>query len=591
MAGENVVLSAPTSFGKSAIIHGIIASKKFHNIVIVVPTLALIDETRRKMARHQGYRVITQNSQRKGERNIFVLTPERVNERGDLGDTDFFIVDEFYKLGTRFRSDDRSTTLNLAFYKLWKTGAQFYMLGPSIDAISAGFTDSFRCKFLRMNYTTVVTDVEKITVAASQREAALLELLAKVRGPTIIYCSSPNSANDLARRLVEERQEKQVDELTDLADWLGEQYHPDWSLVKALRRGIGIHHGRIPRALAQAQIRLFDAGLLDFIICTSTMIEGVNTAAKNVIIWDNTLNREELDFFTFSNIKGRTGRMFRHFVGRVYVFDEPPQHQADLEVDIPVHEQNNTTPLELLMQMDEEDLKEESVARVADIPDHPIVTLDFARRFKDIDPMALHALADELLGLTGPAWARLVWNRFPTKEQLQRVTELMWEHLPSGRGGGVRSWKELASAINQARASRSLGKMVAWRLENFDGPTDDVIENTLDQYRTWVTFRFPRFLRVIDGLQREVARQRNRPAGDYRFFAAQLETFFLPTGVFALDEYGVPVQLAAKLSPIFHQPQDVDAVLSDLRRMNVEGLSLHPAERRMLEFAREGLGE
>ena len=47
LRGENVVLSAPTSFGKSLIIDSIIASQQHSNIFIIVPTIALIDETAR----------------------------------------------------------------------------------------------------------------------------------------------------------------------------------------------------------------------------------------------------------------------------------------------------------------------------------------------------------------------------------------------------------------------------------------------------------------------------------------------------------------------------------------------------------------
>src|SRR5690606_11742605 len=39
MRGENVVLSAPTSFGKSLLIDAIVASGQYQQIVIVVPTL------------------------------------------------------------------------------------------------------------------------------------------------------------------------------------------------------------------------------------------------------------------------------------------------------------------------------------------------------------------------------------------------------------------------------------------------------------------------------------------------------------------------------------------------------------------------
>jgi replicative superfamily II helicase len=45
---KNVIASAPTSFGKSLLIEEIVASKKYKNIIIIQPTLALLDETRKK---------------------------------------------------------------------------------------------------------------------------------------------------------------------------------------------------------------------------------------------------------------------------------------------------------------------------------------------------------------------------------------------------------------------------------------------------------------------------------------------------------------------------------------------------------------
>lgn len=79
--GKNIVLSAPTSFGKSKIIDGVIAAKKFQNIVVVVPTLALIDETRKRLTKQFStiYTIIGHPSQMpvEGGSNIFVFTPER----------------------------------------------------------------------------------------------------------------------------------------------------------------------------------------------------------------------------------------------------------------------------------------------------------------------------------------------------------------------------------------------------------------------------------------------------------------------------------------------------------------------------------
>ena len=47
--GKSLVLSAPTSFGKSVLIHAFIAEKKPSCVVVVVPTIALLDQFRRRL--------------------------------------------------------------------------------------------------------------------------------------------------------------------------------------------------------------------------------------------------------------------------------------------------------------------------------------------------------------------------------------------------------------------------------------------------------------------------------------------------------------------------------------------------------------
>ena len=72
--------------------------------------------------------------------------------------------------------------------------------------------------------------------------------------------------------------------------------------------------------IGAAIIDYFNEGKLKYIFCTSTIIEGVNTSAKNVVIFDEKKGTNELDFFDYSNIKGRSGRMMEHYVGKVYNF-------------------------------------------------------------------------------------------------------------------------------------------------------------------------------------------------------------------------------------------------------------------------------
>ncbi|HBI7520152.1 TPA: DEAD/DEAH box helicase, partial [Escherichia coli] len=61
---QNVIASAPTSFGKSLLIEEIVASKKYQNIIIIQPTLALLDETRKRISKyHNDYKLIVRTSQ------------------------------------------------------------------------------------------------------------------------------------------------------------------------------------------------------------------------------------------------------------------------------------------------------------------------------------------------------------------------------------------------------------------------------------------------------------------------------------------------------------------------------------------------
>ena len=62
--GENIILSAPTSFGKSLIIDALIDTGKYRRIALAVPTIALIDETRKRLSRFSAdYKIVTHASQ------------------------------------------------------------------------------------------------------------------------------------------------------------------------------------------------------------------------------------------------------------------------------------------------------------------------------------------------------------------------------------------------------------------------------------------------------------------------------------------------------------------------------------------------
>lgn len=130
-AGENVILSAPTSFGKSLLVDALLATDVYKRIAIVLPTIALLDEFRRRFKKRfsDKFKIIMHQSDiSTDEPTIFLGTQERLIHRADLGMLDLTVVDEFYKLDPA-RRDERSVTLNAAVYRLLKKSKQFFSLG------------------------------------------------------------------------------------------------------------------------------------------------------------------------------------------------------------------------------------------------------------------------------------------------------------------------------------------------------------------------------------------------------------------------------------------------------------------------------
>ena len=77
--GTNLAVSAPTSFGKSLIIDAYIAIQKPTNVLILVPTIALTDETRRRFSKKFSaeYKIVTTSDVELGEKNILIFPQER----------------------------------------------------------------------------------------------------------------------------------------------------------------------------------------------------------------------------------------------------------------------------------------------------------------------------------------------------------------------------------------------------------------------------------------------------------------------------------------------------------------------------------
>lgn len=586
--GESVVLSAPTSFGKSLIIDAVIASGRYRNILIVVPTIALIDETRRRLtARFRDrYKVITHHSQTPGERNITIATQERVLQ-GELPEgLDFFVIDEFYKLSPGNDDDDRWPLLNQVFYRLAKKVKHFYLLGPNVLGISQECETQLRFHTFIERYHTVVSQLHPVGGPGDEFER-LLGLCKDLTDPTIIFCRSVPRVMEVARRLSAADLGQSNEVCREAADWVAAHYHPDWHFVSALRQGIGVHHSRIPRALSQFIVRAFNDGHLRFLACTSTLIEGVNTKAKNIVIFDDRINRKQIDLFTFNNIRGRAGRMRQHFIGHVYLFHPEPAQELPL-VQVPAYSQSEDAPDSLLIQLDEADLSERSKTRIGKYLSQNFVDYATLQANNGLDPERQLAMAREIAAQPRAFQRVLRWSGFPTYDQVEGVSELLWKHFEGGSlaSRSVFSARQLAFKINALRSAPTVKQMIASEMVRERDP-DVAVQRVLDFLRLWAEFHFPRLLRGLDRIQKDVFRRANLPAGDYEFFASKVESLFLEPEITALDEYGVPLEVARKLSTRLRGDGSLDQTLQRLRALDLDTARLAPFERRLVEDAQK----
>ncbi|HST63182.1 MAG TPA: hypothetical protein VLK84_31015, partial [Longimicrobium sp.] len=68
-------------------------------------------------------------------------------------------------------------------------------------------------------------------------------------------------------------------------------------------------------------------------------------------------------------------------------------------------------------------------------------------------------------------------------------------------------------------------------------------------------------------------------------FANQIENYFLPAGIAALDEYGIPLQVGSKLRPLLGDSSELDLSLEALKNIDFASLELSPFEREVVADA------
>lgn len=544
LAGNSVILSAPTSFGKSLLIDTLITAKQPRTVVACVPTIALLDEFRRRMRRKfPDYQVISTSAKPRDEnrRAIIIGTQERLRERRDLQEVDLFVLDEFYKLDLS-RGDTRSISLNALLGSVGRRAKQIYLLGPSIDEVPDRETFREDIHFHKTSYSPVTADIILRTDVGASVPNLIKDLKKERDSSNLVYIKSPPASWQLGYELLKRRKKRGGSFLEGFGEWLLETYHPEWILGHTLKKGIGIHHGRVPRSVAHLLVELFNREELKILLCTSSMIEGVNTSAECVFIFDRKINTKKLDRFTFDNIKGRAGRLRKHAIGKIYLYDAPPETTV-LEVDIPLFGDQSRYTNELLFQIEPEYLNREALARRQQVVSSSNLPPEIIERWSEFGVESLDNLAEAFAMEALARNKKVIWDGFPKFEELVEVFGLAWSHLKFARHG-LRSPRQaayFAMALYHNRYSmRGYFDQLVQEKGLAAQPQIDLCFNFLRA----AEYTLPQVLRALDDVATNILP--DQPI-DYSAFAQMLQNHFLPEGYRALDELGVPIAITNKI--------------------------------------------
>ena len=385
---QKLFLSAPTSFGKTFLLKQIIYNnyKKYNNIVIVLPTVALLMEVTEDLnlflKQSKLFYHIHNSIYRDleiSEKNIFVLTPERVLRMlaifPDIT-VDFFFYDEIYKIDEDITvecDDDspnnislednsyqnerttnhRACAFRLALYYLLEKSNACYISGPfiKIDKLKSGFKNmllrygigtmeihfeptlknkidfhgqTFRIQSPIENEAIKTTEKEKF----NKLHFIVNKLNITKHNSAIVYCLYPSHTEKNARKYCEKLPIDDNKLINMFVDHVSRNFNckygrgknsiEAWDFIYALKRGIGIHNGKFPKYFQREIMSLFNQKQMPLLFCTSTIVEGVNTNAKTVIVYHNPSGENDAGKrFLLLNINGRAGRYLRHFVGNI----------------------------------------------------------------------------------------------------------------------------------------------------------------------------------------------------------------------------------------------------------------------------------
>ncbi len=341
---DRVILSAPTSFGKTLIVKEYIFRNKPNNIVYIVPTNALAYELETSFKENINfsdyiiYDKLLSDLTTEDNKMFFIGTQEKFLEINNslLGEIDLFIIDEAYKL--------QESVDNIRSYKLSETflnsfilkSKKIFLLSPIAEF--SGF-DKYNFNY----YYSEFNAVEKNYIVLEEKNFYIEFSKCGKKNKTILFCSSPSQINDTYYKLIGFDNKINVKNSKFLSQ-LKKDIHPNWIVVKLLEKGILTHHGQMPKYIQNKMINLFNNSDYNILLGTNSISEGINTVTKNLFIHpENSFN----DKLLLKNTIGRAGRLGQYPIGYIYsTKDLMSELEGKIKIILAISDENELSEIE-----------------------------------------------------------------------------------------------------------------------------------------------------------------------------------------------------------------------------------------------------
>jgi hypothetical protein len=383
-----VSASAPTSAGKSFIVRRwfrerverALRTDRTLSLVTVVPTRALVDEVSRALAIELPHSVSVRtlpfdNPDGAGPITAFVLTQERLHllqQRQPSYTADLLFVDEAHKLNDGARGVLLQQVLDEAVRR--NPHGQILFASPLAEdpeILLDGAPERTRAGTVDSQAVTVTQNLLYANQVSGRQKSWVLDLVLPdgprrvggfelqdrphpdgkrlpfvavalgSGGGNLVYADGAAIAEKMAR-LIYEALGPAADAADDpdisaLIELVERTVNPRYVLAQTLRRGVAFHYGNIPQLVRSSIEDLFRNGKIQYLVCTSTLLEGVNLPCRTIFV--RGPHRGKGKFMTaadFWNLAGRAGRWGQEFEGNIVCVDtddekrwpEPPRRRV-----------------------------------------------------------------------------------------------------------------------------------------------------------------------------------------------------------------------------------------------------------------------